>query len=182
MGKLHLDLFSAATSSLVFRRRGENPGNVAGIFVQTARNLARDHIRAATRLEFTNVTILLARAIEACAFGGDAGAWGSVGAPELDQLIASRARISVSFGIESEVGARKRAVHPCGLIEDGNVRRDLFLFDELDSRPNRTDNHPAIGVDQIIGDRCCSRTASALDMKGSSFGIANSPRDWHRPG
>jgi hypothetical protein len=63
-------------------------------------------IRAATRLEFTNVTILLAGAIEARAFGGDAGPRGSVDAPELDQLFASRARVSVSFGITSEVGTR----------------------------------------------------------------------------
>jgi hypothetical protein len=106
MGKQHLDLFPAATSSLVFRCRRESPGNVAGIFVQITRNLAGDRIRAATCLEFTNVTILLAGAIKACAFGGDAGPWGSVGAPELDQLFTSRARISVPFGIESKVTAR----------------------------------------------------------------------------
>ncbi len=63
MGKQHLDLFPAATSAHVFRRRGESPGDVAGIFVQITRNLAGDRIRAATRLEFTNVTILLAGAI-----------------------------------------------------------------------------------------------------------------------
>jgi hypothetical protein len=106
MGKQHLDLFPAATSGLVFRCRSESPGNVAGVFVQSTRNLAGDRMRAATWLEFTNVTILLAGAIEACAFGGDAGPWGSVGPPELDQLFARRARISVPFGIESKVGAR----------------------------------------------------------------------------
>jgi hypothetical protein len=130
MGKEHLDFFPEATSSLIFRCRGESPGNVACIFVQITRNLAGDRIRAATRLEFTNVTILLAGAIEARAFGGDAGPWGSVGAPELNQLLASRAGISVRFGIKSEVGARKRPVGPGGLVEDGNVRRDLLLFDE----------------------------------------------------
>jgi hypothetical protein len=56
---------------------------------------------AATRLDFTNVAILLAGALEACALGGDAGPRGSVGASELDQLFASRTGISVPFGIES---------------------------------------------------------------------------------
>jgi hypothetical protein len=50
-------------------------------------------------------------AIEARAFGGDAGPWGSVSAPEVDQLFASQARISVLFGIESEVGACRRRTH-----------------------------------------------------------------------
>ena len=39
MGKQHLDLFPAATSSLIFRGRSESPGDVAGIFVQITRNL-----------------------------------------------------------------------------------------------------------------------------------------------
>jgi len=70
MGKQHLDFLPSATSSLIFRSRGESPGNIAGILVQITRNLAGDRIRAATRLEFTNITILLAGAIEECAFGG----------------------------------------------------------------------------------------------------------------
>jgi hypothetical protein len=63
VGKQHLNLFPAATSSLIFRCRGESPGNVAGIFVQITWNLAGDRVRAATRLEFTNVTIRLAGAL-----------------------------------------------------------------------------------------------------------------------
>ena len=93
MGKQHLNLFSAATSSLVFRCRGKSAGNVAGIFVHITWNLAGDHIRAATRLEFTNVTVLLAGAVEARAFGSYAGPSGRIGAPELDQLFASGARV-----------------------------------------------------------------------------------------
>ena len=100
MGKQHLDFLPAATSRSLYGRRCESPGNVSGVFVQITRNLAGDRIRAATRLEFTNAAVLLAGAIEARAFGGDAGPWGSVSAPELDQLFARRARISVPFGIE----------------------------------------------------------------------------------
>jgi hypothetical protein len=40
VGKQHLNLFPAATSSLIFRCRGESPGDVAGIFVQIRWNLA----------------------------------------------------------------------------------------------------------------------------------------------
>ncbi len=59
MGKYHLDLFPAATSSLIFRCRRESPGNVAGIFIEITRNLAGGRIWAATRLEITDVTIPL---------------------------------------------------------------------------------------------------------------------------
>ena len=37
MGEQHLNLFPAATSSLIFRRRRESPGDVAGVFVQITR-------------------------------------------------------------------------------------------------------------------------------------------------
>jgi hypothetical protein len=52
MGKQHLNLFPAATSSLIFRCGRKNSGDVVGIFVQITRNLAGDRIRTATRLEF----------------------------------------------------------------------------------------------------------------------------------
>jgi len=138
------------------------------------RNLAGGRIWAATRLEITDVTIPLAGAIEACAFGGDAGPWGSVGAPELDQLFASRARISVPFGIKSEVGARKRPVHPGGLVEDGNVRCDLLLFDEPRQALGRT-----VGA---VGGKIIRLQAEAIlrpfdhGASRADFGLANSAR------
>ena len=105
MGEQHLDFLSAATSRFIFRRRGESPGDIPGVFMQITRNFAGGHIRAAARLEFACVAILLARAIEARAFGRDAGPWGRIGASKLNQLLAGRAGISVPFGIESELGA-----------------------------------------------------------------------------
>ena len=130
MGKQHLYLLSSPTGRFKFRRPSERPSNVAGIFVQIARNLPRHRIRAAPRLEFADVAILLAGAVTARAVSRDAGARRGVGAPELDQLFACRTDIAVSLGIEREVRSRERAVGSRRLIENGNVRRDLLLLDE----------------------------------------------------
>ena len=105
--------------------------HVAGIFVQIPRDLASDCVGAATRLELADGAIQFAGAIESCAFGCDAASGNGVGASELDKLLARGARVTVAFGIESEGGAGKRAVGSVGLVEDGDVRCNVFLFDQL---------------------------------------------------
>jgi hypothetical protein len=46
----------------------------------------------------------------------------------LDKLFARRARATVAFGIEGEVGAGERAVNSVGLVEDRDVRGNVFLL------------------------------------------------------
>ena len=104
--------------------------HVAGVFVQIPRDLASGCVGAALRFEFADVAIQFAGAIESCALGCDAASGNGVGASELDKLFARRARVTVAFGVEGEVGAGERAVRPIGLVEDRNERRDPFLFDE----------------------------------------------------
>src|SRR6516225_5240493 len=94
--------------------------HVAGIFVQIPRDLARDRVGAATRLELADVAIQFAGAIESCAFGCDAASGSGVGASELDKLFARGAHATVAFGVEGEVRAGKRAVGSVGLVEDGD--------------------------------------------------------------
>ena len=103
-------------------------GHVAGVFVQIPRDLASDCVGAATRLDLADVAIQFAGAIEPCALGCDAASGNGVGASELDKLFARRARVTVAFGVEGEVGAGERAVGSVGLVEDRDVRGNVFLL------------------------------------------------------
>jgi hypothetical protein len=55
MCKQHLDLLPALTSCLVFRRERERPSGVAGVLMQSARDLSRRCVRAAPRFQFADV-------------------------------------------------------------------------------------------------------------------------------
>ena len=96
--------------------------HVARVFMQIPRDLAGKRVRAAPGFEFADVAIQFAGAIEPCPLGRDAASWDCVGAPKLDQFLACRARVTVAFGIEGEVGAGERTVCPIGLVEDRNER------------------------------------------------------------
>src|SRR3984957_1333406 len=98
--------------------------------VKVSRDLASDRVGAAARLERADVAIQFAGAIESCALGCDAASGDGVGASELDQLFARGAGVTVALRIESEVGAGKRAVRSVGLVEDRDVRGNIFLFDQ----------------------------------------------------
>jgi hypothetical protein len=76
---------------------------VTAIFLNVTWNLPRHSIRATSRFEFADVTILLVRAVTTRAASPDAGAPHNVGAPELNQFFSTRADIAVGLGIEREV-------------------------------------------------------------------------------
>ena len=120
MSEQHLNLFPKTTGGLVFGRRGESASDVSSVLVQITRDLAGDRVRAALRFEFADVAIQFAGAIEPCTLGRDAASWGCVGAPKLDQFLACRARATVAFGIQGELGAGERADRSIGLVEDRN--------------------------------------------------------------
>ena len=130
MREQHLDFLSTATGLHVFRRCGARTGYVAGVFMQIPRDLAGKSVRAALWFESAGVAIQFAGAIESCSFRSDAASWGCVGAPKLDQFLARRARVTVAFGIEREVGAGECAVSSVGLVEDRDVRGNVLLFDQ----------------------------------------------------
>jgi len=77
MREQHLNLFLTAAGDLKFGCRGKGPRHITGIFVDIARDLPRllrvNWVRGA-RLEMADAAILLARKIQACSFGSDAGA------------------------------------------------------------------------------------------------------------
>ena len=126
MCEQHLDFLSPATGLQVLRSCGVRTGHVAGVFVQIRRDLAGKSVRAALWFGPAGVAIQFAGAIESCALGCDAASWGGVGASELDKLFARRARVTVAFGVEGEVGAGERAVGSVGLVEDRDVRAMSF--------------------------------------------------------
>jgi len=130
MSEQHLNLFPKTTGGLVFGGRGESASDVSSVLVQITRDLAGDRVRAALRFEFADVAIQFAGAIESCALGCDAASGNGVGASELDKLFARRAGVTVAFGVEGEVGAGERAVGSVGLVEDRDVRGNVFLFDQ----------------------------------------------------
>ena len=130
MCEQHLDFLSPATGLHVLRSCGVRTGHVAGLFVQIPRDLAGKSVRAALWFEPAGVAIQFAGAIESCALGCDAASGNGVGASELDKLFARRARVTVAFGVEGEVGAGERAVGSVGLVEDRDVRGNVFLFDQ----------------------------------------------------
>ncbi len=130
MGEQHFDLFPTAAGDLKSRRGGKGPRDITGVFVDIPRNLARDIIRAALRLEFADVAILLARAVTACAVSADAGARRGVGASKLNQFFTRRTGVAVCIRMPREVRARERAVGSRRVVKDRNVRRDLLLLDE----------------------------------------------------
>jgi hypothetical protein len=101
-------------------------GYVAGVLVQIARDLASKSVRAALWFESAGVAIQFAGAIESCALGCDAASGNGVGASELDKLFARRARVTIAFGVEGEVGAGERAVGSVGLVKDRDVRGNAF--------------------------------------------------------
>ena len=72
MSEQHLNLFPKTTGGLVFGRRGESASDVSSVLVQITRDLAGDRVRAALRIEFADVAIQFAGAIEPCTFGRDA--------------------------------------------------------------------------------------------------------------
>jgi hypothetical protein len=62
-------------------------------------------IGAAVWLEFADVAIQFAGAIESCTLGRDAASRGCVRASKLEKLFVRRARVAVAFGIEGKVRA-----------------------------------------------------------------------------
>jgi hypothetical protein len=119
-------------------------GHVAGVFVQIPRDLAGKSVRAALWFESAGVAIQFAGAIESCALGCDAASGNGVGASELDKLFARRARVTVAFGVEGKVGAGERAVGSVGLVEDRDVRGNVFLFDQPSGEVAESDNELTI--------------------------------------
>ena len=110
MGEQHLDLLSTTTGLHVLRSCGERAGDVAGVFVQIPRDLARDSVRATLRFKFTDVAIQFAGAINPCPLGRYAASGGHVGSPELNPFLACRAGVTVTLGVEFEIDPGERPV------------------------------------------------------------------------
>jgi hypothetical protein len=104
MGEQHLDFLPTTTGLHVCRSRSERTGHVAGIFVQIPRDLAGDSVRAALRFEFADVAIQFADAIDPCRLGRDAAPGGSRRYAGIEPVPCPRAGVTVTLGVEYEIG------------------------------------------------------------------------------
>src|SRR5687767_8831956 len=103
MGKQHLDTLSALTRPFKLRRAGQRTGDLPGVFVDAARNLAGRRVGTAPLLEVAGTTIKRAAPIDAsgplvhnCAAGG--------------QRLALGTGVGVRLSIIGEVRPREGAI------------------------------------------------------------------------
>ena len=120
----HLDLLAAMSGTLVSGCGGNRSGDIAGIFVEITRHLARRRIRAAALFEFAGVAVLFAGAIEPRPFTRYPRSGRCIGSVELLQLFACWADVAIILAIPGEVRTREGPVRPVRFIKDRNVRRD----------------------------------------------------------
>ena len=102
MREPHLDLLPLTSRLLKAFGASERPGNIPGMLMDIARDLARWFLRAALRFEWANVAVELAGAIQKrlALVHGAAG-------PE---PLSTRAMVNVAGRIISKVAARAGAV------------------------------------------------------------------------
>src|SRR5450432_607452 len=112
----------------------ERPGNVSGVFMDVARDLARWFFWAALGFERAYIAIELAGAIQKRL----ALMHGATG-PE---PLSTRAMVDVIGRVISEVAARERAVVSLRLIEHRDVWRDALLLDQ----PVQHRSRPVSGI------------------------------------
>src|SRR4029078_7905645 len=101
---------------------GQRAGNVAGLFVDAARDRAERHLWTALHLEWAASTVGCTGEITKClAINHRAGG---------RQKLACRADIDVALLVECEVLPAEGAIVALRLVDDWDVRLDVFVCDE----------------------------------------------------
>ena len=103
MCKEHLDLLAAMPGTLVSGCGSNSSGDIAGIFVEITRHLARRRIGAAALFEFAGIAILFAGAIEPRPFTRYSRSGRCIGSVELFQFFACRADVEIALANPGEV-------------------------------------------------------------------------------
>ena len=122
MSKQHLDAFALTAGLLEGLGLGECTRHVAGLLINAAHDLARRLLRTASHLEGTRRAIACAGSVEEQVIVHDLAGRG--------EDLERRADVDVALLVEGEVLAREGAVFALGLVDDGDVRRDLLVVDE----------------------------------------------------
>ena len=120
--KPHLDLLALAPRLLKVLGASERSGNVAGMLMDIARDLARWLLWAALGFERAYIAVELAGAIQK--------RLALVHGAARPELLSARAVVDVTGRIISKVAAREGAVVPLRLVVHRNMGRDALLLDQ----------------------------------------------------
>ncbi len=123
MGEQHLNPLSFAARLFECFGLGQGAGNVARLFVDAARGRAERRFWAALHLERAASTVGCTGEItKRLAIDHRAGR---------RQKLACRADIDVALFVEGEVFPTEGAIFALRLVDDWDVRLDVFVVDEL---------------------------------------------------
>jgi hypothetical protein len=120
----HLDFLPFTSRLLKAVGASERPGDVSGVLMDIARDLARWVLWTALRFEWTYIAVELAGAIQK----GLALMHGTTRAKSLP----ARAVINVARRVISKVAAREGAVVPLRFVEHRNMGCDALLLNPTD--------------------------------------------------
>src|SRR3954471_6600867 len=120
--KPHLDLLALTSRRLEALGISERPGDVPGVLMYVARDLARWFFWAALRFERAYIAVELARAIQK--------RLALVHGAARSEPLSARAVVDIAGRIISKVAAREGAIIPLRLVEHGDMWRDALLLDQ----------------------------------------------------
>ena len=129
MGKQHFHLLSFVPRLLISFRLGQGAGNVAGMFMDAARDFAGRLLGAAFLFERARIAIQLAGPIQMLLIIDNP--------PRGFEDLAVGADVDVVFFIEAEVGAGKGAITAGGFVEHRDVGIDALFIDQPGQVPGR---------------------------------------------
>ena len=112
----------------------ERPGNVPGVFMDVARDLARWFLWTALRFERAYIAVELAGTIQK--------RLALVHGAARPEPLSARAVVDVVGRIISKVAAREGAIIPLRLVEHGDMWRDTLLLDQ----PVQHRSRPVSGI------------------------------------
>jgi hypothetical protein len=132
--KPHLDLLALTSRRLEALGASERPGNVSGMLMDIARDLARRFLWAALWSEWANVAVELACTIQK--------RLALVHGAARPKPLSARAVVDVGSRVISKVATREGAIIPLRFIEHRDMWRDGLFLD----RPVQHRSRPVSGI------------------------------------
>lgn len=137
---------------------------IARRLVRAAVNFAGYHVGAAPRFKLTWPAVVHAGSIAKWRF--------RLAVLSRLQIFASRANVTVTFGIEDEIGTAESAVVMLGFIPYRHVRSDPFLIDQPSQHCSNAVvriAHQALGLDSKLFLDTIDHRFSRLDLSKSTY-------------
>ena len=118
MRKPHLDLLALTSRRLEALGTGERPGDVPGVFMYVARDLARWFFWAALRFERAYIAVELARTIQK--------RLALVHGAARSEPLSARAVVDVAGRVISKIAAREGAVNSSARGAEAGIKHSQF--------------------------------------------------------